>query len=76
MLISSIFQKLGSQVTLYIVNILNYFKTLQELQHNTPTLDENPQYQNATILVILGLLIRPPTNNSAHISFVYSFPLS
>ena len=40
---------MGSLLILYIINILNYFNTLQESHHNTPTLDENPQYQNAKI---------------------------
>ena len=43
------FQNTGQLLNMHINNILNYFKTLQESQHNTPTLDENPQYQNATI---------------------------
>ena len=49
MLISLNFQKLDSLLVIYIINILNYLKTLQESQHNAPTLNGNPQYQNATI---------------------------
>ena len=49
MRISSNFQKLGSLLIVHTINILHYFKILQELQYNSPKLDENPQYQNATI---------------------------
>ena len=52
MRISSNFQKLGSLFVIHIINILNYFKTLQESQHNAPMLNGNPQYQNAIISLI------------------------
>ena len=42
MLISSNIQKLGSLLNIYIINILNHLKTLQESQHNAPTLNGNP----------------------------------
>ena len=44
------FENLDSLLNMYIINILNYFYTFKESQHNTPTLDENPQHQNATNL--------------------------
>ena len=51
-LIPSIYLENWQLLIICIINILNYFKTLQESQHHPPTLDENPQYQNATISLI------------------------
>ena len=75
MLISSNIQKLGSLLNIYIINILNYFKTLQESQHNTPTLNGNPQYQNAIISPI-KVPNSSPTSNVAYTQVLALFPFS
>ena len=56
--ISSFYQfflKLGSLLITYVTNILNSPNALQESQRNTPTLDENPKYQNTTISQLYAL---------------------
>ena len=75
MRILSNFQKLDSLFVIHIINILNYFKTLQESQHYAPTLNGNSQYQNATIS-----LIKVPNSSLTSMKythkFLYFFPLS